>query len=373
MIKKQCCAIIYYEKNVLYYQCHKLINNDLCSYHSKCKNIITIDDIKNGPRLFKDKNETDLLSEIEIKKTINNCMCKITLFNTLIDNNLQFFKNIKDNKKELCKYFLNKQKKDFVAKAIIIQKNYRGYCIRKINKLLGPGLLKKSLLVNDEDIMTCDKLREIPWKYLFTLESNSKLYFFDLRTFYKFYIINMIGNEMINPYTQIIISNKDIRRFKDLIILYNYKNIKLYHDDDITPDYNSIQYINNLAFNVFQKIDLLGYYTNSDWFLNLNLIELKKLYKYMEDIWSYRAQLTIEKQKDIRPDGNAFKISVAKVYVNIDKLNVQKIILNEMIQFVTLANNRSDRFNGATYILIALCMVSKEAYEELPEWLRYTF
>ena len=53
--------------------------------------------------------------------------------------------------------------------------------------------------------------------------------------------------------------------------------------------------------------------------------------------------------------------------------NKKKIILNEMIQFVTLANNRSDRFNGATYILIALCMVSKEAYEELPEWLRYTF
>ena len=378
MTNNQCNCLVFNDINLSFERCDKIISiNNSCSYHIKCKNILTIDNLINSNRLFQNDNFNNFNLQ-EIKKKINACNCKITLIKTLNHFSLPCFKNIKENKKKLINYFIDLKKddnKDIIKekKCIIIQKNYRGYIIRKINKLLGFNNLKKISFVNDEDIMSCDNYIDIPLYYTFILESNSKFYFFDLRTFYKFYKINIKNSEIINPYTQLVIPNHDILRFKKLINLYKIKNINLNYIDDKKPENNSIEEINELAFNVFQKIDLLGYYTNSDWFLELDIIDLKRFYKYMEDIWNYRAQLTLEKQNDIRPDKNSFYISVGQFYCIRDKIKLQKILLNEIMKFITLSNNRSDRFNAATYVLVALGMVSKNANRELPEWIRYNF
>ena len=52
------------------------------------------------------------------------------------------------------------------------------------------------------------------------------------------------------------------------------------------------------AHHIFHRIDLLGNYTDVNWFLDLNIYQLKTLYREAEDIWNYRAQhLTPEIKK----------------------------------------------------------------------------
>jgi len=52
---------------------------------------------------------------------------------------------------------------------------------------------------------------------------------------------------------------------------------------------------------LFQHIDALGNYSNPQWFLNLNIHQLIKFTKVLNDIWNYRALLTIETKKAICP------------------------------------------------------------------------
>jgi hypothetical protein len=63
---------------------------------------------------------------------------------------------------------------------------------------------------------------------------------------------------------------------------------------------NKEQLFNNSVLNVFQKIDLLNVTaggTHTRWFTDLNLLQLKMLYKILEDIWNYRAELSSDKKK----------------------------------------------------------------------------
>ena len=62
------------------------------------------------------------------------------------------------------------------------------------------------------------------------------------------------------------------------------------------------------AHHIFQRIDILGNYTDVNWFLELNLYQLKTLYKEAEDIWKYRAQhLNAEIKRKHSPNNDAFK------------------------------------------------------------------
>ena len=62
---------------------------------------------------------------------------------------------------------------------------------------------------------------------------------------------------------------------------------------------------------LFSQIEYSGYSCDIKWVLNLNHIRLKKLYKELEDIWNYRANLSQHtKCKIVPPNGKLFVMPV---------------------------------------------------------------
>ena len=59
--------------------------------------------------------------------------------------------------------------------------------------------------------------------------------------------------------------------------------------------------INQRIIEVFMEIDLLGNYTESSWFLNLEKREYYKYYGTLYDIWGYRARIPYDVKKQICP------------------------------------------------------------------------
>ena len=336
-------------------------NNDtcdiLCRYHSKLKNCITVHNIEKA-HLIK------ICDYLKNKKCISK-ICNLSLIKTLMYYKLPCHKSIKNNKEELLSFFstfLIYYKN--IDKILYIQACIRGFLLRRIQKLQGPGLFKPHLCINSEDILTSDNYRDIDICYFFSIiDSNKKIYFFDVRSFLK-----LIKSQYPdNPYNQQPIEVENIDRFYKLYEIYKYRNINLKIEDIVYPE-GSPKEIEMMAFDVFMNIDILGYYTNSDWFTALDKRQLIQLYKYMADIWYYRANLTPEQQSDIRPDGKTFIYELSR---HNKQTAIQKVILEEIKNFTTLGRTKSDKFNGATYVLIALAMVSKTALERLPNWLVY--
>ena len=124
---------------------------------------------------------------------------------------------------------------------------------------------------------------------------------------------------------------------------------------------------------VFQKIDecdVVAGGADIYWFLNLPSSHLKIFYKELEDIWSYRAELTIEAKERIVPGRDIFKKSVGVIYHigNID--TIRYYILSEIEKLVSRGISLEDKKVGALWVLTALVTVSQECAETLP-WLIY--
>jgi hypothetical protein len=95
-----------------------------------------------------------------------------------------------------------------------IQKLWKGYYIRKRLKLAGPGVLKRSLCHNDEELITAeDKNRQYPLDY-FGFEENDKVWWFDIRSLIEWSFQNQ---EFLNPYTKQPFSIVTRRRFRELL------------------------------------------------------------------------------------------------------------------------------------------------------------
>ena len=74
---------------------------------------------------------------------------------------------------------------------------------------------------------------------------------------------------------------------------------------------------------LFQQIDSLGNYSNPNWFLSLTKPKLIGFIRNLIDVWSYRAQLTIEAKRNIcPPNGDPFR------NLNIQYINAEQNVLN---------------------------------------------
>jgi hypothetical protein len=85
------------------------------------------------------------------------------------------------------------------SKAIIIQKIWRGYFIRNILKLAGPGVLNRKNCGNTEELFTFDEKEKVhPFDY-FAFEENKQIYWFDVRSMIQ---CMDTSTELKNPYTR---------------------------------------------------------------------------------------------------------------------------------------------------------------------------
>jgi len=107
---------------------------------------------------------------------------------------------------------------------IVIQKLWRGYRVRNYFALAGPGVLKRSICNNAEDIVTFDTIH--PMNY-FSFSDESKVYCFDFRSIFQM-CISKLNPE--NPYTRQALNIEDRKRLKEMCVLRERRSLPLVHD-----------------------------------------------------------------------------------------------------------------------------------------------
>ncbi len=119
-------------------------------------------------------------------------------------------------------------------------------------------------------------------------------------------------------------------------------------------------------------MDLLGNYTQAEWIINLNQLQLRKFLLELYDIWDYRSQLTIDIKLAIcPPHGLPFReipihIIQRNYNINIDLLKkFCIIIIDKLINSSLIKENQG---LGAMYVLSALTIVNQNAADAMP-WL----
>jgi hypothetical protein len=263
----------------------------------------------------------------------------------------------------LFDYFDNLNKYD-VNKVVLIQRNFKKYLNEVKIKTQGPGILDKSKCSNQEDFYTLDSIDDIEDKYFFSYKTDGHIYFFDIRSFNK-----LVGGDCKNPYTREKIPQYAIDMFKkrkkqlkiNKIIINEFEKCKMTKEQLFNAD----------VLNIFQKIDMLNIAaggTNTCWFTDLNILQLKMLYKVLEDIWNYRAELTLSKKLEIVPSNNMFSRDLNEIYYMNKKRELQYIILTEMDKLLSSASNIEDKMTGGYFILTSLVEISPTCMEALP-WL----
>ena len=269
-------------------------------------------------------------------------------------------KNTKNTKKDdLFKLLINEFNKDNSKNIVKCQSYIRRYLVQK-NKIRGPGYFLKELCKNDEDFYFMTSINELEDKYFFSYKDQiNNIWFFDIRSFKQ-----LIRHKSENPYTREKIPENIINNAKD--ILKNLSMQKINTDIIEILHTNREDIIKQKCVDLFSDISQHGYFCDIKWILSLNLINLKKLYRNLEDIWNYRAYLTNDiKSRIAPPDGKVYNISVREVYDINDSNDIIDLIITETNKFNNAIEN-SDKTLGYMYFLIGLGEISKECLESNP-------
>ena len=283
-------------------------------------------------------------------------------------------KNKKKNFESLHTYLVdiynkNKIYYDNIKKIHMISKIYRGYYIRKINNIRGPGFIKRTIINNSNDFLNFIDINNIPNNKLITYrDSKGFVYGFHIDSLLS-YIKELDETSISNPYTR----EKFTKQFiDDVYILDNYNKKICVHQKkniDIIDTYNTLSpelKIKRLCVSIFQRMDELELYTQASWFLNLSLSKLKILYFLIEDIWNYRARLTPLLKKTFVTNGIAFNWPIMYIKQITDKIKIQNILLTEFEKFVYQGKTKSDCITASYWILMGLVSVSPSAASGCP-------
>ena len=119
-----------------------------------------------------------------------------------------------------------------IARGILrAQARWRGYWVRYKLKLAGPGVLKRSVCHNDDEMMTCDSKTEISPSDYFSVEENGKVWWFDQRTMIEW---SQKSLEIRNPFTRTLLSPEDASRLRNLYIIRKKGGVPVIHTSEVT-------------------------------------------------------------------------------------------------------------------------------------------
>lgn len=111
---------------------------------------------------------------------------------------------------------------------------WRGYAVRYRLKLAGPGVLKRSLCHNEDEMVTAEGKTEVsPFDY-FSIEQDGKIWWFDQRTMIEWSQKNL---QIANPFNRVPLTTDDMRRLRTLYYLRRKYGLPVLHttqnDEDI--------------------------------------------------------------------------------------------------------------------------------------------
>jgi hypothetical protein len=320
-------------------------------------------------------NKTEKIDEADISiPTIYN-YSNITKYNYNIQQLKIFAKHYKlkigGTKKELVsRIFVFLQLSYYITK---VQKIFRGSLQRKYNNLHGPAFKNRKICTNNSDFITMDNLSDLNFNQFFSYKDvDGFIYGFDLASIFSLiYMKNNHKKPSQNPYNR---NNIPVEVLMDIKILIKIgkilkKDIYLEIQDDPT-NFSNEKVIELRALSLFQNINALGNYSNSEWFLSLSRSNLIKFVRELGDIWNYRAQLSLEvKAKICPPHGLPFRnLNIPYIHTEPDMNNVKKVILEVLEKLVNSGIDADSKSLGAYYVLAALTLVNIDAATSLP-WL----
>lgn len=310
---------------------------------------------------------------------------------------------------------------DKINYSIKIQALWRGFIVRQMIQLRGEALYNRKSSVNDSDFFSMEPVDEIPFYYFFSYRDDKGfLYAFNIESLILLISKNISSQQIHNPYTREDIPNTVIKQIYKYIRINHlfFPEIKLIDDSlfyliyapvlqnvrkkaaaattdaggaavpvaapDVLEDFkNNLQQIailKNLKelrnktheariTNLFIDIDLLGNYTQSRWFSNLSFQHLIYFWNSLYDIWLYRAGILNVTKLMICPiHGPFYQKLLFETRENITEELVRDYCIYAMENMIYMTNNEEYRKLGATYIIMALTVVSYEARASFP-WL----
>lgn len=257
---------------------------------------------------------------------------------------------------------------------IKIQKVFRSHVTKKYIDLHGPAYKNRKLCTNNTDFITMDEINDIKLEQFFSYrDEDGFIYGFEISSIYNLIVKNIVSKQNYgnNPYNRNKIPEKTFIDLKKIISLSKIlkKDINLEIENDIV-NISDEKNIELRTLTLFQNIDSLGNYSNPQWFLSLNRIQLIKFIRELIDIWNYRAQLTLEIKRNICPPfGDPFRnLSISQIMMNENLNNSRKSIIEILEKLVNSGIDRDSKSLGAYYVLGSLTLVNENAAISLP-WL----
>jgi len=355
------CNCICFKNKTSKLQCDKkrVKNTEYCGIHLRAKNKMRFDTYINNMNVIDTKvidtvDEYYDYSDFRSKKSYHSFTVEL-LKNTMIKYNL----NIGSKMKKKDMYIILR---DFFV-LMFDNKKHASHII-KIQKWFRAILfLKRCKCQNSDDFYTSSSKFDVTLSNIFIIKDISNHYYwFEVDTFGHLLDSTDSDKDVKNPYTYNVINTYYINKFNKI-----YKNKKFI----ITLEGLSEEQVSrNRAVEVFQKINKLDNYSDFNWFYDLSIPDLKKMYAICEDVWNYRAQLTWGSKKNIVHDGVVFRIPPYVVQTYQNKQHIRDLLLNDFDRLCIEGKTLDDKKVGAMLILTALVEVSYSAANAMPQYVQ---
>lgn len=261
-----------------------------------------------------------------------------------------------------------------IDSALLIQKVWKGYSLRRLVDTQGIASKELSIAQNKTDIYSLEPVETIPilyrWSYI---DSKNKSWLFDIRS------LNMLYEQDIlkmyqNPYTRDTLTHDAITNYQERIQWLLSKKYYVFHikQEELTEEQVWHQHL----LDVFLKLDMLGYYTSLNWFEDLDTLSLCKFYVELYDMWYYHLQLTAQQKANICPETEKplFKYGALEMIHQLRRTVprelkwYQKILLEVIDRLVSEGNTRESRSMGALYVMTAFAKISPDVCRQY-HWL----
>jgi hypothetical protein len=261
--------------------------------------------------------------------------------------------------------------------AAVIQRAWRRYLWKQYNKLRGPARFKRSVCVNETDFFTMDALADIPYHQFYSFQDkDGMIYGFDVLSIYTLFQKGGIAGDhqkgfdqkTTNPYNRNVLA-KHIKKNVLKLIWFS----RLFNDDlnvtMHTSESTAVGTLEDRIITLFHDMDILGNYTNAQWFLSLGQPAVVRFILELNDIWSYRANLSETIKREICPNHRELFRLMYTMDIRIAALPVvQEMALKIMEMLIRDGIHRDSKCLGANFVLCALTLVNSEAATALP-WL----
>jgi len=331
---------------ILYQEVYDIYNKENINNLSHCIDISTKKNIVSKTILTKDELLDNISKNIQmdiytIRTSIKNSSLSKIIYTKQSKSNL-----LRDlNEIILHERFYNNN----IYFIIKIQSNIRRWIIRR-----------RAICINDCDILGMIDKYEIPsiYFYAFQDELRNKYYAYDIRS-----LNSLIHSNYCNcPYTLRMFNEDEKEKINNYI--YKLEKYGIIINENILLD--DEQELEMKIKDLFYNINMLDNYTDHEWFLSLNTLELINLYIKAEDIWNYRAMLSQEAKEKIIGNEIIFEIPIHIIKYSKSKTFMRTVLLKIFNAMISNGIDINEKKLGAILVLSALVEINPNAFDAMP-------